>query len=151
MATITPEDRVEILFFKSLGSATAFPATSISQQPVVNAGMKVIPALHIFKQHIPPFAPDEGDLIHDTTFNGHPGTPAGTSACRRLYSNTYPWVVKYENLQVINYLPERTYNGYVNFGDERGVQNLLAQTIPFNFDSAGSYGVSVCKFVVDPF
>ena len=147
------KEKVQILFNKSFGLLTTDPTSDMGNQIQTNASDKIIPASTIYTQTIPLIAPTIEDLEVDDTFirpiyptgsidmNTYDATPL---QCRRLKSKTYPYIVKYENLQVINYLPERTYNGYVNFGDERGVQNLLAQTIPFNFDSAGSYGVSVC-------
>ena len=148
-------EKLEILFNKSFGVSTTLPGVDISQMPSVNAGDKIIPASQIFTQEIPPLAPvpdnplvtfsedQVHDLVQDLLFIPPAIYPARAGlTCTRWYSTSRPWIVKYENLQLNVVQPQRSFSG--NFDKGQGViVNLLAHTIPFNFDPNLNYGVSV--------
>lgn len=92
MSQITDSQRIEILFNKSVGKATTVPGAQLGQLPGENANPKVIPALQVYSQYIPPIAPDESDLIDDPNFNSEdalqnlrPAHQSHHSPVRQLY------------------------------------------------------------------
>ena len=146
---------LELLFNKSFGVATTLPGANLFAVSQDNAGEKIIPVSQIFTQEIPTTAPI--DLIVDLSFS-RPINPSGAVelvfndetfederralTCKRSYSQAYPWIVKYENFQLIKEQAERSYHGKITPD-----KNLLAQTIPFNYDAYGGYGIKVLAYI----
>ena len=151
------KEKVEILFNKSFGILTTYPGEKIFSQVQTNASDKIIPAASIFTQYIPPVAPPDEDL-EDTSFNVLALYPPGVldaprdyveAVCRRRRSKTYHHIVKYENVQLTALYDRLTYYKNYDFEDDRGIQNLLSQTISANYDELGSYAVKVKPYTTD--
>ena len=140
MSSISDAQKLEILYNKSFGLATSLPSGQLSALPGTSANNKIIPALQIFSQEIPSTAPI--DLVPDLSFN-QIIDPLGTAYESRKYNSTaYPWIVKYQYVQLASEQYRRSYNGSISGNSG----NLLSQTIPFNYDPAGSYGINVYAF-----
>ena len=154
---LNTEKKVEILFNKSFGIATTAPGFSIGAQQQNNASDKVIPKITIFTQEIPATAPTV--LQEDNSFN-RPMYPDGAGdsvinyepgQCRRYTSIQYPYIAKYENFQLTYQMKKQSYHGKYDFGGVRGIENLLSQTIPFNYDVVtDTYAVHVKPYVANP-
>jgi hypothetical protein len=151
---ITQSEILELLFNKSFGVATTLPGGNIVSVAQDNAGEKIIPVSQIFTQEIPTTAPT--DLIVDHLYS-RPINPSGAEAnvyneeagedvrtaltSTRSYSHAYPWIVKYENFQLVKEQAEISYNGKTALD-----VNYLAQTIPFNYDLNQGYIIKVLVY-----
>ena len=138
---VSDAQKIEILYNKALGAATSAVGAGFSSLPSASAATKIIPSLQIFSDPIPATAGLIDDLVQDMTFSQtlNPSTEqtAASAVCRRLRSTKYPHMVKYENFQVVMEQDQESYKGTI------GGVNYLAQTIPFNYDSLGSYNITV--------
>ena len=112
MSSISDAQKLEILYNKSFGLATSLPSGQLSALPGTSANNKIIPALQIFSQEIPSTAPI--DLVPDLSFN-QIIDPLGTAYESRKYNSTaYPWIVKYQYVQLASEQYRRSYNGSIS-------------------------------------
>ena len=123
--------KVELLFKKYSGAVDAYPGSAVSQEVPVPANSRIIPSLQIYAQPIPSVAPT--DLTIDATF---------TDAIRKT-STLYPHIVKYENLDLGEVNPGYSYRYVGTTKANPAGTNLLSCAIPSNFDSIGSYAITV--------
>ena len=155
MPAITDSEKIEVLFNKSFGIATTLPTANISAVSQDSAAEKIIPASQIYTQEIPSVAPT--DYLPDGSFNwplsinptgaeeliqksGSPDTRAVLTP-KKYKSTAYPWIVKYENFQLLTEQDQVSYSGKISPDN-----NVLAHTIPFNQDRGGSYGIKVMAY-----
>ena len=114
----------DLLLKKILGAAW----TTIEQPPILEASgsaMTKIPASLIMNQPIPIQAPLATDM-------GSPTTLAGGGTYRS--SSTYPHIQQYTKLSTTTVTPGTCF---------KGADNQLSQAIPFNYDPAGGYSMTV--------
>lgn len=137
MSDISDAQKVEILYKKNLGIPTTFPGAQTTSEPTISALPSVIPDLQIFSQPIPSTAPT--DLIEDASF-----VQVGNSLGKRFISNSFPYIVKYENIQLTEQNTKLSYKGTYNLNGN--TINLLRKTIPFNYDPLSSYNISINLF-----
>ena len=134
--TISNDQKIEIIYNKGVGVPTSLPGRTISQMPSESARPRIIPGLQIFSQEIPKTAPT--DLEDFDPHLSQTVNPSGLTFSRQR-SKKYSWIVKYTNLQLSVEQTKSCYNGRINPIGE----NLLSNAIPFNYDSAKSYDVTV--------
>ena len=155
MPAITDSEKIEVLFNKSFGIATTLPTANIGSVSQDSAAEKIIPASQIYTQEIPSVAPTDylpdGSFIWPLSINptgveelirksGYPDTRAVLTP-KKYKSTAYPWIVKYENFQVLTEQDQVSYSGKISPDN-----NILAHTIPFNQDRGGSYGIKVMAY-----
>ena len=97
---MSDSDKINFLFKKFIGVPNAFRTSEFYSEIVGNARMKIF-SNQILKQNIPETAPY--DLTEDTTF-----VPLNGGG-KRYYSNSYPYIVKYEKLVLAEINPKRSY------------------------------------------
>ena len=127
MSGATQEQLNDLLLKKILGSAW----TTIEQPPTLEASgsaMTKIPASLIMNQNIPIPAPS--DLIINTAYTG-----TGT----RKISTLYPYIQQYTKLLTTTVTPGTCFKD-TNIST---LDNQLSQAIPFNYDPAGGYSMTV--------
>jgi len=141
MSNIKNSDKTEILFKKNLGYTTTSIGASTAQENYVTPKQIIIPSQQItWTQTIPVTAPSDTNLIQDMNFS-----QTGNSLAKRYNSLEYPYIYKYENLQLKTTLQFRTsytvyattYNTNLGFTNEQNV-NLLANPI-----SSYNYSINV--------
>ena len=150
ISKLSQTQKVDVLFNKVLGKATDKNEAGFNSLPVASAAPKIIPSLQMFGQEIPAVAPILStdpllnDLLEDMTFAAKLTATAltGANAPKRYTSIKYPHIVKYENVQLKQAQEKESYTGIVKKSPNDG-ENLLAQTIPFNYDPANSYDIKV--------
>ena len=127
MSRATQEQLNDLLLKKILGAAW----TTIEQPPTLEASgsaMTKIPASLIMNQNIPIPAPS--DLIINTAYTG-----TGT----RKISTLYPYIQQYTKLLTTTVTPGTCFKD-TNIST---LDNQLSQAIPFNYDPAGGYSMTV--------
>ena len=144
--SLSDAKKIEILYNKNIGVVTTVPDGTVSQQKPNNTLSKIIPELQIFNQNIPSVAPGSTtgltDLVEDFSFR-RDVNPIGTGIIsKRYYSQSYPWIVKYENVQLTDAQFRRSFDCIIN-KNTLNEKNLLSQTIPSNYDPKGSYNITV--------
>lgn len=143
---VSDAQKIELLYNKALGKATTGVGGGFEALNPASAAPKIIPSLQIFSDPIPSVAPSilltetdgySQDMTFSQTVNPSAVQTATGLICKRWTSTKYPHIVKYENLQLVQEQFQESYKGTI------GGVNYLSQTIPFNYDPAGSYGIVV--------
>jgi hypothetical protein len=139
MSGIQTTDKTNILFKKFQGYANTDNA--INNEFQENARPFVMPN-RIFSQDIPSTAPALNTATNITvSYINIPGNPAFNITYKKEVATSFSHIVKYTDVQLFGF------SGKVNnafyYNDVNGNTNLLQQAIPSNYDSAGSYGITV--------
>ena len=124
MSGATQAQLNDLLLKKILGAAW----TTIEQPPTLEASgsaMTKIPASLIMNQPIPTQAPLASDMGSSTTLAD------GGTYCSSL---TAPYIQQYTKLSTTTVTPGTCF---------KGADNQLSQAIPFNYDPAGGYSMTV--------
>ena len=141
MSSITDTLKTKILYNKNLGVATNNPDLDFASLPSASAYAKIFSGIQILSNKIPAEAP--GDLVKDASFSQIIDPQNAAVTCERHYSEKYPWIVRYTNYQLTTSQYRLSYHGdFTGNHPLKGV-NLISQTIPFNYDPKGSYGILV--------
>lgn len=136
MTTLT-DIKLDIVFKKSFGLATAFPAQSIIYESVINK--PAIYSSQIFQLPIPTTAPTD---LTPTSFNSANAQVITGKTPTKQTSTAYNYIVKY------GYLPLKDATGgsnkKVSYYYDSTSNNLLKYSIPDKYDSTTStYAITV--------
>jgi hypothetical protein len=116
-------EKIELLFKKNYGYPYANPYASMLQESTSQSRPRIIPALQILVEPIPPVAPSL--LVEDTSFDSVKG--------RRFTNNSAPHVIKYEKLLLKSITTQYTF-WYIDATSATPSANLLSNSIPSTYD-----------------
>ncbi len=139
MSGIQTTDKTNILFKKFQGYANTDNAVNTEFQE--NA-RPFVTANRIFSQDIPSTAPALNTATNTTVpYIRYTGDTQVNITYQKEVATSFSYIVKYTGVQLFGF------SGQVNrafyYRDQNGNPNLLQQAIPSNYDSAGSYGITV--------
>lgn len=125
-AKLSDQEKLDIVFKKFFGKVSTNVELPFFSEPAIDSRPKVFLS-QLFSEQVPTTAPSDYS------------SPSGTN--QKYTSSSNPNIVKYYRYQLEQITPgnNQSFKG-PTVGD---VVNILSQSIPFNYDPAGSYSVTL--------
>ncbi|MDC0366966.1 tail fiber domain-containing protein [bacterium] len=137
MSTFTDAEKTDLLFKKFVGKPTTDSSLAYYAEPSMDARSKVFSDTQLFTNTIPTTRPVDGDGGWDTDPSG---LTAGQTATWSD-SNGTAIIKYYYQHPLVQVTPG---NDMAYKGDDGG-SNTLQNSIPFNYDAAGGYGIKLYR------
>lgn len=133
-AALSETEKLDIVFKKNYGKVSSTTSLPFYSEPAIDARPRIFQS-QILRNNIPSTAPDVSDS-NEFSFQNDPKQPGDYAA-----SDTYGYITYYYRHQLVQLTGG---NNQAFKGPSVGsIDNILQNSIPFNYDSAGGYGVSL--------
>ena len=150
---ISQDNILGMLFKKHENVVNTNPLQSFKAEPLTNARPRVFPTEQLIAQEIPKNDISiPRNLIKDIAYiQKIAGGTATNIHAERHSSSAYPYIVFYKRIKLSHKVPGISYfyssNDTTNFV---AADNILTDTIPFTFDTNGTYAITIEFFTGDP-
>lgn len=126
-------ERIDLFYKKSQGIPYAYPESSITNEPGLNARQRIFPSKQLFSDDIPNKVSDT-DLSSTIVDVSYGGVIVGTY---RVHNN-FSYIKKYIKLKLKSIKQQRSYY-FIGTDRTNYTTNLLMNAIPYNYDESLTY------------